>query len=181
MVSATSLATLLLRRSGHCEVGGGRRQLDIAGGRHADLDGVVPRRAGRGDGTGTDLRVFIDLVHVAAFTHAAALAGVGIHHVGAEDVIGGGAVGVESQVGESHRDRDFRVFRDAGFENEIEEVCDLFFRSDDCPSIEVVAQKTHDIFKRTAAKYTEEEVRRRTPLEPTLCPRCHPTGYRQGP
>jgi hypothetical protein len=24
-------------------------------------------------------------------------------------------------------------------------------------------------------------VRRRTPLEPTLCPHCHPTGYRQGP
>ena len=60
---------------------------------YADLDGVLPRRTGRGDSPGADLRVLVHPVHVAVLAHAAVLTAVCADHVGAEGVVGGGGDG----------------------------------------------------------------------------------------
>ena len=56
-------------------------------------------------------RVLVHLVHVAVDAQAVALAGVGVHHVGPEDVVGGVPVRVGLQSAEEHGDADFGVPR----------------------------------------------------------------------
>ena len=77
----------------------------------AGLDGVVADGAAGGDGPAAGLRVLVHLVHVAVDAQAVALAGVGVHHVGPEDVVGGVPVRVGLQSAEEHGDADFGVPR----------------------------------------------------------------------
>ena len=68
---------------------------------------VVPRRTAGGYSPGADLRVLVHLAHVTVDAQAVALAGigvsvVGIHHIGAEYLVGGAPVGVLGRVAEGH-------------------------------------------------------------------------------